>query len=47
MASPGIECAHLNRLQRKFREEISEKRIVCLHIPDEYDYMDEELIDRL
>lgn len=23
------------------------QRVVCLHIPDDYGYMDEELIDRL
>jgi predicted protein tyrosine phosphatase len=42
-----MEKRHLSRLQHKFREEITGKRIVCLHIPDDYEYMDEELIDRL
>jgi predicted protein tyrosine phosphatase len=42
-----MEKRHLNRLQKKFREEIAGRRIVCLHIPDDYEYMDEELIDRL
>ena len=42
-----MEKCHLNRLQTKFREEIAEKRVVCLYIPDDYEYMDEELIDRL
>jgi len=23
------------------------KRVVCLHIPDEFEYMDEDLVDRL
>ena len=23
------------------------KRVVCLHIPDDYEYMDQALIDRL
>ena len=42
-----MEKRHLNRLQKKFREDIAGKRIICLYIPDEYEYMDEELIDRL
>ena len=42
-----MEKRHLNRLQQKFREEIAGKRVVCLYIPDDYEYMDEELIDRL
>lgn len=42
-----MEKRHLNRLQKKFREEIAGKRVVCLYIPDDYEYMDEELIDRL
>jgi predicted protein tyrosine phosphatase len=43
----AMEKRHPNRLQKKFREEIRGKRIVCLYIPDLYEYMDEELIDRL
>lgn len=42
-----MEKRHLNRLQKKFREEIAGKRVVCLHIRDEYEYMNEQLIDRL
>ena len=42
-----MEKRHLKRLQTKFREEVAGKRVVCLHIPDDYEYMDEELIERL
>ena len=42
-----MEKRHLNRLQKKFRDELRGKRVVTLHIPDDYEYMDEELIDRL
>jgi predicted protein tyrosine phosphatase len=42
-----MEKRHLSRLQAKFREELGGKRVVCLYIPDEYAYMDEELVDRL
>lgn len=42
-----MEKRHLGKLREKFREEMAGKRVVCLYIPDEYGYMDEELIDRL
>jgi len=42
-----MEKRHLNRLQAKFRDAIAAKRVVCLHVPDDYAYMDEELVDRL
>jgi predicted protein tyrosine phosphatase len=42
-----MEKRQLNRLQGKFRAEIHGKRVVTLYIPDDYDYVDEELIDRL
>jgi predicted protein tyrosine phosphatase len=42
-----MEKRHLNRLQKKFRDSLLGKRVVCLHIPDEFEYMDEDLIDRL
>jgi predicted protein tyrosine phosphatase len=42
-----MEKRHLNRLQRKFRDELHGKRVVTLYVPDDYEYMDEELIDRL
>jgi predicted protein tyrosine phosphatase len=42
-----MEKRHLSRLQHKFRDALAGKRVVCLHIPDEYEYMDEALIERL
>lgn len=42
-----MEKRHLHRLEQKFRERMAGKRVVCLHITDDYAYMDEELIDRL
>ncbi len=41
----AMETTHLNRLNRKFREHLKGKRISVLNIPDDYDYMDEELIE--
>lgn len=43
----AMEKRHLQRLEQKFRTELSVKRVVCLHIADEFTYMDEDLIDRL
>jgi predicted protein tyrosine phosphatase len=42
-----MEKRHRQRIERKFREEIASKTVICLYIPDDYEYMDEELIDRL
>jgi predicted protein tyrosine phosphatase len=42
-----MEKSHLDRLRRKFPEAIAEKQIVTLHIPDDYEFMQPELIDEL
>ena len=42
-----MERSHLSRLQRKFPEALREKRVVCLHIPDEFEFMDPILLDEL
>ncbi len=42
-----MEKSHLNRLRRRFAETSVGKRIVTLHIPDDYRYMQPELIDEL
>lgn len=39
-----MEKTHRNKLSRKFREHMNGKRIICLDIPDEYEYMDPVLI---
>jgi predicted protein tyrosine phosphatase len=40
-----MEKSHLSRLRRKFPEALEGKRVICLHIPDEYEFMQPELID--
>ena len=40
-----MEKNHKNRLQKKFKKHLDKQRVVCLGIPDEYDYMDQELIN--
>ena len=42
-----FEKKHLRRLREKYYDEISGKDIVTLNIPDDYEYMDEELQDIL
>jgi predicted protein tyrosine phosphatase len=39
-----MEKVHRSRLNQKFRSTLGKKRIGVLDIPDEYDYMDSELI---
>lgn len=42
-----MEKRHKERLQQKFPEEFAAKRCVCLFIPDDYEFMDEGLIEIL
>ncbi len=39
-----MEKSHRNKLQKKFRSHLNGKQVVCVNIPDEYDYMDPELV---
>ena len=42
-----MEKSHRNKLRKKYREFINKQRIICLDIPDEYEFMDEGLIKLL
>ena len=42
-----MERAHRNRLMKRFRPHLKAKRIVCLDIPDEFEYMDPALVKLL
>ena len=42
-----MEKAHRSRLQRRFGADVRHARVVCLDIPDDYDFMDERLVMRL
>ena len=42
-----MEKKHLRRLQAKFPQEIAEKKVICLHIADDYQFMQPELVDIL
>lgn len=42
-----MEKKHKSKIQSKFNEELLGKTIICLNIPDDYGFMDEELIGLL
>ena len=42
-----MEKAHRNKLLSKFKTHIKDQRVIVLNIPDEYEYMDETLIQLL
>lgn len=39
-----MERAHRNKLSSRFRRNLERQRIICLDIPDDYDYMDPALV---
>lgn len=42
-----MEKAHRNKLSKKFKTHLKGKRVICLNIPDEYEFMQPELIKLL
>ncbi len=42
-----MEKKHVHRLEEKFADVLTEKRLICLHIPDDYSFMDPDLIELL
>ena len=42
-----MEKAHRTKLNRKFRASLNGKRIICLDIPDDYEFMDPVLVRML
>lgn len=39
-----MEKAHRNRLSKRFGAHLKGKRLICLGIPDDYDFMDPALV---
>ena len=39
-----METHHRNKLKSKFRRYLANKQVICLEIPDEYEYMDPGLV---
>ena len=42
-----MEKTHRNKLARQFRSHLNAKRVVCLDIPDDYEFMDPALVQML
>jgi len=42
-----MERMHRNKIRKMFPEYYEKKPIICLYIPDVYDYMEQSLIDLL
>ncbi len=39
-----MERTHKSKLQKQFRSSLSGKRVICLEVPDNYEFMQPELI---
>ncbi|KAF3890222.1 MULTISPECIES: low molecular weight protein tyrosine phosphatase family protein [Nostocales] len=42
-----MEKSHMRKLSNKFQPWLKDKRVICLDIPDEYEYMDPTLVKLL
>jgi predicted protein tyrosine phosphatase len=42
-----MEKVHLRKLRNRFGKHIKKQRVICLDIPDDYDFMDPALIEVL
>ena len=42
-----MEKSHRNKLAKRFRQHLKSQRIIVLNIPDDYEFMDPRLIERL
>ena len=42
-----MEKKHLRRIREKYSDIIADKTVICLNIPDEYSYMDDDLCELL
>ena len=42
-----MEKAHRNKLSSKFKKYLNNKRVICLDIPDDYEFMDPVLVSLL
>ena len=42
-----MEKRHKQIISERFPEEVAEKELIILNIPDDYQYMDEELIEEI
>ncbi|WP_295089341.1 protein tyrosine phosphatase [Ruminococcus sp.] len=42
-----MEKKHLLRIREKYTDITADKKVICLNIPDEYSYMDDDLCELL
>ena len=42
-----MEKKHMRRIREKYSDITADKKIICLNIPDEYSYMDDDLCELL
>ena len=42
-----MENSHREKLRKKFRPFLKNQRVICLDIPDEFEYMEEGLVELL
>ena len=42
-----MEKKHLRRIKEKYSDIVADKKIVCLNISDDYEFMDRELVEVL
>jgi predicted protein tyrosine phosphatase len=42
-----MEKTHRNKIQKRYRAQIGGKRLICLDIPDDFDFMDPILVKLL
>jgi predicted protein tyrosine phosphatase len=42
-----MEKSHLNRIKKRYSTVLEDKRVFVLHIPDDYEFMQAELVDEL
>ena len=40
-----MEKKHVRRLKEKYSDTIADKNVICLNIPDDYSYMDDDLCE--
>lgn len=42
-----MEKTHRRKLSERFKSDLHNKKIICLNIPDHYDYMEDNLVNLL
>jgi len=40
----AMEQTHKSKIKKRFKQHLSRQKVVCLGIPDNYEYMDPELV---